>query len=170
MKTKNNSLQRFYEGYAKNSTLMRVLKKAYDFEYMYRAGITLGRGYKLYAKIYDNHNSWQIKFTCRHGIFSVKQIDDTILHIESKNLEEQEIERVINLKSKQEIRDLITDLKLMSFVGREDLIDKFTHSLHLYRRIFQEYTEMNSFLWEETGFGCAYELYNYLTSAFVESE
>jgi hypothetical protein len=167
-----NVLNILLKKYKEKSALMEQLEKAYAFESSYRKGIEFSPGIKLFAKIYSEDSFWEIDFITQDGELLIKQLDKDTVYFQSFFNGELEIERIVNLRQVHDLKDLKFALTEESFLnslisienGNRSFAEMVIFAIQEYRKIFNDYNKFNSFLWEDTGFNCAYELYTYIST------
>lgn len=165
-----NTLNILLKKYKEKTALMDQLEKAYVFEKEYRKGLEFSPGIKLFAKIYGDESLWQINFIAQDGELKIIQLDKNTVLFESFFAGELEIERIVNLRQVKDLKDLKFALTEESFLNSLISIENQNRSfaemvifaVQEYRKVFNDYNKYNSFLWEDTGFNCAYELYTYM--------
>jgi hypothetical protein len=151
---------------------MEQLERAYFFEDGYRKGIEFNSKIKLFAKIYDEEANWEINFICQDGSLEIKQLDQNFVHFKSYFAGELEVDMIINLRQVKDLKELKNELIEKSFLNSlisienqgRSFAEMIVFAIQEYRKIFNDYNKNNAFLWEDTGFDCAYELYKFLKS------
>jgi hypothetical protein len=165
-----NTLNILLKKYKEKTALMEQLEKAYVFEKGYRKGIEFSPDIKLFAKIYGDQSLWQINFIAQDGELNIIQLDKDTVLFESYFAGNLEIERVVNLRQVKDLKDLKFALIENSFLnslisienGNRSFAEMVIFAIQEYRKIFNDYNKYNSFLWEDTGFNNAFELYTYI--------
>lgn len=166
------SLNIIFDKYKQSPALMQQLELAYLFEDSYRKGIEFNSSIKLFAKIYDDQGHWEIDFICQDGNLSIKQLDQNHVHFKSYFAGELELDMIINLRQVKDLKELKNELVEKSFLNSlisienqgRSFAEMIIFAIQEYRKIFNDYNKTNAFLWQNTGFDCAYELYKFLKS------